>query len=139
MKTPLTEETVTTDGTFDNLTGAMTSRFDTSKVSIPSSSQGDLLTAHELTHTIQQQGRPYVDSDFNEPDNILLSSQSRIQTVVEVIAETGINADSLLTGDGGRVIVWADEATGFSGNVNVRGGSEFGNGGFVEVYGKESL
>ncbi len=56
-----------------------------------------------------------------------------------MIAETDINADSLLTGNGGRVIVWADEATGFSDNVNVRGGSEFGNGGFVEVSGRESL
>ena len=50
-----------------------------------------------------------------------------------------INADSLLNGDGGRVIIWADEVTGFSGNINARGGSEFGNGGFVEVSGKEHL
>ncbi|WP_413160311.1 CHAT domain-containing protein [Capilliphycus salinus ALCB114379] len=52
---------------------------------------------------------------------------------------TIINADGLLSGDGGRVIVWADEVTGFYGNVNTRGGSELGNGGFVEVSGKESL
>ncbi|MEL7039559.1 MAG: filamentous hemagglutinin N-terminal domain-containing protein, partial [Cyanobacteria bacterium J06592_8] len=52
---------------------------------------------------------------------------------------TTINADGLLAGDGGRVIVWADELTGFYGNINVRGGSEFGDGGFVEVSGKESL
>ncbi|MBD0327914.1 MAG: S-layer family protein, partial [Pyrinomonadaceae bacterium] len=50
-----------------------------------------------------------------------------------------INADALSNGNGGRVIVWADEVTGFYGNITVRGGSNAGDGGFVEVSGKESL
>jgi filamentous hemagglutinin family protein len=50
-----------------------------------------------------------------------------------------INADALTNGDGGRVIVWADEATGFYGNISARGGSEGGNGGLVEVSGKLHL
>ena len=50
-----------------------------------------------------------------------------------------INADALTTGDGGRVIIWADEVTGFYGNISARGGSVFGNGGLVEVSGKEQL
>ncbi|MEI2579878.1 beta strand repeat-containing protein [Scytonema sp. PRP1] len=50
-----------------------------------------------------------------------------------------INADALTSGDGGRVIVWADEATGFYGNISARGGRNSGNGGFVEVSGKQNL
>jgi filamentous hemagglutinin family protein len=50
-----------------------------------------------------------------------------------------INADSLLNGNGGRVIVWSDEATGYYGNITARGGTQAGNGGLVEVSGKQAL
>ena len=53
--------------------------------------------------------------------------------------EVIINANALTRGHGGNVIVWADEVTGFYGNISARGGSEAGNGGFVEVSGKEHL
>jgi filamentous hemagglutinin family protein len=50
-----------------------------------------------------------------------------------------INADAINNGNGGRAIVWADEKTSFSGSISARGGKNFGNGGFVEVSGKNSL
>jgi filamentous hemagglutinin family protein len=50
-----------------------------------------------------------------------------------------INADALTSGNGGRVIVWADEATGFYGTLTARGGVNAGNGGFAEVSGRTSL
>ncbi|NET62833.1 MAG: hypothetical protein F6K47_44120, partial [Symploca sp. SIO2E6] len=50
-----------------------------------------------------------------------------------------INADALTHGDGGRVIVWSDEITRFYGEISAHGGSESGDGGFVEVSGKEQL
>jgi CHAT domain-containing protein len=56
-----------------------------------------------------------------------------------VSSDTVINADSLLNGDGGRVVVWADQMTGFYGNISARGGINSGNGGFVEVSGKQDL
>ncbi|MEG4856488.1 CHAT domain-containing protein [Microcoleus sp. K1-B6] len=52
---------------------------------------------------------------------------------------SAIIADSLLDGNGGRVIAWADEVTTFYGNISARGGSEAGDGGFVEVSGKQNL
>jgi filamentous hemagglutinin family protein len=50
-----------------------------------------------------------------------------------------LNADAIQMGNGGKVIVWADDTTQFYGNVFARGGKEGGDGGFVEVSGKEFL
>ncbi|HAJ63113.1 MAG TPA: hypothetical protein DCP31_30980 [Cyanobacteria bacterium UBA8543] len=50
-----------------------------------------------------------------------------------------INADSLLSGNGGRVIVWGDETNRFYGKISAQGGTHSGDGGFVEVSGKNSL
>lgn len=50
-----------------------------------------------------------------------------------------INADALRLGNGGTVIVWADNTTQFHGSISALGGSEGGNGGFVETSGKTYL
>ncbi|NEP01980.1 MAG: filamentous hemagglutinin N-terminal domain-containing protein, partial [Symploca sp. SIO2E9] len=59
--------------------------------------------------------------------------------VTYVSSDSEIAADGLVHGDGGSVIVWADKVTQFFGKISVRGGSEAGNGGLVEVSGKENL
>ncbi len=56
-----------------------------------------------------------------------------------VSADSTIKADALQSGNGGRVIVWADNGTRFLGSVSARGGAVSGNGGFVEISGKENL
>ena len=50
-----------------------------------------------------------------------------------------IAADAINSGDGGKVIVWSDDATQFEGSISARGGVQAGNGGFVETSGKEML
>ncbi|MFN6485382.1 MULTISPECIES: CHAT domain-containing protein [unclassified Nostoc] len=50
-----------------------------------------------------------------------------------------INADSKLSGNGGRVIVWGNDTTKYFGNISARGGANAGNGGNVEVSGKNYL
>ena len=50
-----------------------------------------------------------------------------------------INADAITGGDGGKVIVWADDATRFYGHISARGGANSGDGGFAEVSGKNYL
>ena len=53
--------------------------------------------------------------------------------------DSTLRADAMVRGDGGTVIVWADELTGFAGHVSARGGAKGGDGGFAEVSGKEHL
>lgn len=48
-------------------------------------------------------------------------------------------ADAVTSGDGGKVIFWADRRMRFLGIVKGRGGKYFGDGGLVEVSGKEEL
>jgi len=54
-------------------------------------------------------------------------------------ADGVIRADAMTTGDGGRVIAWADGDTRFFGSISAKGGNQSGNGGFVETSGKEGL
>jgi filamentous hemagglutinin family protein len=57
-----------------------------------------------------------------------------------VLAPDGkILADATSNGDGGKVILWSDEYTGFYGNISARGGMFTGDGGFVETSSKINL
>ncbi|HYD94083.1 MAG TPA: filamentous hemagglutinin N-terminal domain-containing protein [Noviherbaspirillum sp.] len=50
-----------------------------------------------------------------------------------VSAAATIKADAIENGDGGKVVVWADDTTRVYGKISVRGGTGSGNGGFVET------
>jgi filamentous hemagglutinin family protein len=50
-----------------------------------------------------------------------------------------IKADATGSGDGGKVVVWADGVTWFFGSISAKGGPAGGNGGVVEVSGKQTL
>ena len=53
--------------------------------------------------------------------------------------DVSMTADAVDSGDGGKVIVWADERTDFHGNISTTGGAAYGDGGDVEVSGKQDL
>jgi large exoprotein involved in heme utilization and adhesion len=78
-------------------------------------------------------GRVFVGGDYRGLDESLNASR----TVVS--EDSVIRADAVAEGDGGRVIVWAEETTGFYGTIDASGGLDAGDGGFVEVSGKENL
>ena len=44
-----------------------------------------------------------------------------------------INADATVSGNGGKVVLWSNDVTWFDGQISVKGGSQGGNGGFVET------
>ena len=54
-------------------------------------------------------------------------------------ANSSIDVSAILWGEGGKAIVWADQSTRFLGTIMANAGAISGNGGFVEVSGKESL
>lgn len=54
-------------------------------------------------------------------------------------SDVTLKADAISAGDGGRVIVWADDATRFHGHISARGGANGGDGGFAEVSGRNYL
>ncbi|MGY8695284.1 MAG: two-partner secretion domain-containing protein, partial [Verrucomicrobiia bacterium] len=56
-----------------------------------------------------------------------------------VAESASIRVDAIDSGDGGRVIVWADDVTRFNGFISAKGGAEGGDGGFVETSGKGTL
>ena len=60
-------------------------------------------------------------------------------TVAYIAPTASINADATLAGDGGKVVVWADDSTRFDGMITARGGASAGNGGQVETSGKRVL
>ena len=79
-------------------------------------------------------GTVLVGGDF-QGKNAAIQNASRTY----VGADASINADAGVSGDGGKVIVWADDATRFYGSISARGGAQGGNGGSVEVSGKKWL
>ncbi|MEP0802907.1 CHAT domain-containing protein [Funiculus sociatus GB2-M1] len=84
-------------------------------------------------------------SGTNGGGNVLIGGDYQGKGTVPNASATYVSRDSLINanadnnGNGGRVIVWSDNVTRFYGNISARGGANFGDGGFVEVSGKEFL
>ncbi len=60
-------------------------------------------------------------------------------TATYISPDATINADALHFGNGGRVIIWSNVFTNYQGHISARGGSDGGDGGFVETSGKQHL
>ncbi|MFN8694486.1 MAG: filamentous hemagglutinin N-terminal domain-containing protein, partial [Holosporales bacterium] len=80
-------------------------------------------------------GRIYVGGDYqgNNPDAYKNAKNT------DIAKNATLSADATQKGNGGRVIVWADNATSYRGTTSVRGGVSGGDGGFIEVSGKKTL
>src|SRR6187397_2832613 len=66
-----------------------------------------------------------------------ISTAKARRTLVESGAT--LTADAAEKGNGGTVVVWADEVTAFYGTLTAKGGASGGNGGSAEISGKEGL
>jgi filamentous hemagglutinin family protein len=77
--------------------------------------------------------------------NIYIGGEYQGQGLTPTALQTYISQDSILNasalnqGDGGTIIVWADQTTQFYGTALATGGILGGNGGFIEISGKENL
>lgn len=66
-----------------------------------------------------------------------LNTQNASKTFIHQDAQ--LIADATVRGDGGKVIVWANDVTRYYGSVSAKGGTVSGDGGFVEISGKRLL
>jgi filamentous hemagglutinin family protein len=78
-------------------------------------------------------GEILVGGDLHGQGDLATSRRTYVDSDAKLLA------DALSSGDGGKIIVWADEATGFYGKASARGGSASGDGGFVEISGRQFL
>ena len=79
-------------------------------------------------------GSVRIGRDSPEPD----SAEGTTDTVTVTPAST-IRADTLHSGGGGQVAVWANQTTAFAGKVSARGGPAGGAGGIIELSGPGNL
>jgi filamentous hemagglutinin family protein len=91
-----------------------------------------LLSAN-LNASGTQGGTVRIGGDYQGRGHVFNASRTFVS------ADSVIAADGRDAGNGGRIIVWADEATRFYGSLSARGGLNGGNGGFAEVSGLEFL
>ncbi|MGB9369089.1 MAG: filamentous hemagglutinin N-terminal domain-containing protein, partial [Xanthobacteraceae bacterium] len=90
-------------------------------------------------------GKVMIGGDWGggKPDTSLVSNQSAkleanaipTATTVSVDAATKIDASAKDKGDGGKVILWANDRLTFTGTILALGAKDIGNGGFVETSG----
>lgn len=101
-------------------------------------------TAHFLGDAVILQETACIDvSGKSQGGTILIGgdyqgNNPEIPNAKKVTLEKGslVKADALEKGNGGRVITWGDDANHFYGSISARGGSQGGDGGFVEVSAK---
>ncbi len=79
-------------------------------------------------------GEVLIGGDFQGNNAAVMNAEQ-----THVGAGATIRADGGVDGNGGKVIVWADGITRYYGDISARGGSAGGDGGLVEVSGKEWL
>lgn len=79
-------------------------------------------------------GEVLIGGDYQGKNPAVLNAENTVMT-----SGASINASATSQGDGGRVILWSDYTTKFLGEIEARGGAAWGNGGFVETSGKDTL
>ncbi|MDE2091868.1 MAG: filamentous hemagglutinin N-terminal domain-containing protein, partial [Gammaproteobacteria bacterium] len=63
--------------------------------------------------------------------------QTASSTVMDQQAQ--LVADALSSGNGGKIVLWSNDYTGFFGSISAKGGAHGGNGGFVETSSRNNL
>jgi filamentous hemagglutinin family protein len=79
-------------------------------------------------------GAVHIGGGFQGKDGTI---RNAVQTVVGV--DASIKADAGTNGNGGQVVLWSDDYTGFGGRISARGGTAAGDGGVVEVSSRGEL
>jgi filamentous hemagglutinin family protein len=78
-------------------------------------------------------GEVLVGGDFQGKGDTQTAQQAQVGR------NASIHADAIDSGDGGKIITWADDFTLFHGEASATGGAASGDGGFIEISGKQNL
>ena len=106
------------------IVGVQTGLFDGARVDASGMAGGGTILVGGDIH-----GTPITDGS--------LTFSNSLRTYVAPTAS--LRADAIDAGDGGKVVLWSNEYTGFYGSIAARGGAKSGNGGFVETSSKHNL
>lgn len=79
-------------------------------------------------------GQAHIGGGWQGQDAAIANAQQ-----VRVDSGAVIRANATVSGQGGTVSVWSDVATAYAGHIEARGGAQGGDGGQVEVSGKQAL
>jgi len=83
-------------------------------------------------------GEILVGGDYQGKGKTKTAKTTQVASDVEIHADATNNGISS-KGNGGKVILWSDEYTRFAGTVTAKGGVLGGDGGFIEISGKDKL
>jgi filamentous hemagglutinin family protein len=99
-----------------------------------------------LGHKVGQLGNAMVDVSGDQGGGEVLiggdyQGKGSVQNAAVTFggSNTVVKANAITDGNGGKVIYWADDTTRFYGAIEAKGGANSGDGGFVEVSGKQFL
>jgi filamentous hemagglutinin family protein len=86
-------------------------------------------------------GTALIGGNYQGKDTVSIIDGSAVANarVTDLRANATIKANATGTGNGGKVIVWADETANVSGAISARGGATGGDGGLIETSGKRVL
>ncbi|HEX4325485.1 MAG TPA: filamentous hemagglutinin N-terminal domain-containing protein, partial [Burkholderiales bacterium] len=104
-------------------------------------------TVEVMGETVSLTGNASIDASGEKGGGTILiggdlhGANAAVQNALHTYVDSGVylNADATAAGNGGKVVVWAEEDTHFVGSISAMGGTLNGNGGFVETSGKGVL
>ncbi|MDJ0908260.1 MAG: filamentous hemagglutinin N-terminal domain-containing protein [Woeseiaceae bacterium] len=102
---------------------------------------------HVLGHNVGLAGEAVLDASGGRNGGQILvggafqGGDASIQNAHRTYVGSGVrlSADAGVVGNGGEVIVWANDITRYHGTITARGGTDGGSGGFAEVSGANTL
>jgi filamentous hemagglutinin family protein len=134
---------ITNQGTIRSINGGqiylVASAIDNSGILL--APNGDVVLAAGKSVNLVDARNPEIAVEINAPRNQAVNLGQIIARNVSILAGAiqssgSINADAAVLGDGGRILLRATDTTQVSGSLSARGGSDGGDGGFIDTSAK---
>jgi filamentous hemagglutinin family protein len=93
-------------------------------------------------------GQVFIGGNISPPTTPPLDPKTRSNNSINLLVpkadtfisrDTEINVSAINNGEGGRIIIWSDGKTDFTGKLTATGGENQGNGGLIAFYGNQII